>query len=452
MMQSIRDTLGAIATGKSSAQALIDQAQERAQANAHLNPIAYVDWDSARQQARERDEAVRRGLACGALHGIPVSVKDLYVVDGMPTRAGTAAALPDLGAREGSAVRRLRAAGAVLFAKTNMHEIALGATGENAFTGDVCNPLRPMHQAGGSSSGAAVCVATGIGLAGLGSDTGGSIRIPAAFCGVTGFKPSYGAIPLDGALTLSWTCDHAGPLARSVADCALLYEVMARRRAGHGRVARHPRLGVPAAWLHARLDPQVRELFEGTLAALRAAGAEVLEVDAPLLASAWPNYSPLARAEAAWVHRAALAAGGAGFSEAVLAPLRAGEKVSAAEYIAALQARAALTRQLAQVLAGIDALVLPTSPVPAPLRGQTEVALEGGTMSVREAVLGQTLPFSFCGLPALSLPFAALAGLPLGLQVVGRTDGDPALLALGSWLEQHVSANSREAARAAPGE
>ena len=145
MMQSIRDTLGAIATGKSSALALIDQAQERAQANAHLNAIAYVDWDSARQQARERDEAVRRGLPCGALHGIPVSVKDLYVVDGMPTRAGTAAALPDLGAREGSAVGRLRAAGAVLFAKTNMHEIALGATGENAFTGDVCNPLRALH-------------------------------------------------------------------------------------------------------------------------------------------------------------------------------------------------------------------------------------------------------------------------------------------------------------------
>ncbi|MBW6493283.1 MAG: amidase [Burkholderiaceae bacterium] len=444
-MQSIRDTVNDIAAGKSSALALIEQAQERAQANSHLNPIAYVDWGHARQQARERDQAVRLGLPCAALHGIAVSVKDLYLVDGMPTRGGTAAALPGLGEHEGSAVGRLRAAGAVLFAKTNMHEIALGATGENAFTGDVCNPLRPLHQAGGSSSGAAVCVATGIGLAGLGSDTGGSIRIPAAFCGVTGFKPSLGAIPLDGALALSWTCDHAGPLARSVADCALLYEVMAQRRAGHGRIARHPRLGVPAAWLHGRLHPQVREAFEGTLAVLRAAGAEVVEVDAPLLASAWSNYTPLVRAEAAWVHRAALAAGGAGFSEAVLVPLRAGEKISAAEYIAALQGRGALTAQLGQVLSGIDALVLPTSPVPAPLRGQTEVALEGGTMSVREAVLGQTLPFSFCGLPALSLPFGAIDGLPLGLQVVGRADGDPALLALGSWLEQRISAGKGEA-------
>ncbi len=442
MMQSIDDTVGSITAGKLSALELIEEACLRAQANRELNPIAYVDWDAAREQARARDQAVRRGEHCGELHGIPVSVKDLYLVDGMPTKGGTAAALPDLGEHEGSAVARLRAAGAVLFAKTNMHEIALGATGENAFTGDVCNPLRPQHQAGGSSSGAAVCVATGIGMAGLGSDTGGSIRIPAAFCGITGFKPTYGAIPLDGALALSWTCDHAGPLARSVSDCALLYEVMAQRRVGHGRVARHPRLGVPAAWLRGRLHPQVRELFAGTLAALRAAGAQVEEFDVPLLGSAWTNYSPLVRAEAAWVHRAALGAGGAGFSEAVLAPMRAGEQVSAIDYIAALQARAALAAQLDQVLAGIDALVLPTAPVPAPLRGQTEVAVEGGTMSVREAVLGQTLPFSFCGLPALSLPFAAIDGLPLGLQVVGRTDSDPALLALGTWLEQRVSAGS----------
>ena len=157
MMQSIRDTLTDIATGKSSALALIDQAQERAQANSHLNPIAYVDWDKARQQARERDQALRLGLPCGALHGIPISVKDLYVVDGMPTRGGTAAALPQLGEHEGSAVARLRAAGAVLFAKTNMHEIALGATGENSWTGDVRNPYDPARQAGGSSSGSGCC-------------------------------------------------------------------------------------------------------------------------------------------------------------------------------------------------------------------------------------------------------------------------------------------------------
>src|SRR5690606_16378152 len=138
---------------------------------------------------------------------LPVSIKDLFNVRGMPTRAGTRAPLPELSSTEATLVTRLRDAGAVIFAKTNMHEIALGATGENRWTGDVSNPFDPSRQSGGSSSGAGVAVATGIGLAGIGSDTGGSVRIPAAFCGVTGFKPSFGAIPLDGGLHLSWTCD-----------------------------------------------------------------------------------------------------------------------------------------------------------------------------------------------------------------------------------------------------
>ena len=155
--------------------------------------------------------------------------------------------LPDFGG-EAVAVTRLRDAGALPFAKTNLHEIALGATGENPHTGDVKNPFDPSRQAGGSSSGAAVATAVGIGFAGLGSDTGGSVRIPAAFCGVVGFKPTYGAIPLGGALHLSWTCDHAGPLARSVDDAALLYEAMSGRRTEHGTVARRPRFAVPAAW------------------------------------------------------------------------------------------------------------------------------------------------------------------------------------------------------------
>ncbi len=439
-MQSIRAAVRATLAGEESALALLEAARARAAENVHLNPIACADWEGAREQAVRLDGMRSRGDPCGPLHGIPISIKDLYVVDGMPTRGGTQAALPDLGAREGSAVARLRAAGAVIFAKTNMHEIALGATGENPHTGDVCNPLRPQYQAGGSSSGAAVCVATGIGMAALGSDTGGSVRIPAAFCGVTGFKPSFGAIPLDGALALSWSCDHAGVLAGSVADSALLYEVLAQRRAGHGRVARHPRLGVPAAWLRGRLHPQVRACFERLLAALRAAGAELCEVNPSLLPDAWTHYTPLVRAEAAWVHRAALAAGGAGFSDLVIGPLRAGMTIGAAEYIAALQARAALAAQFDAVFAGIDALVLPTAAVPTPLRGQTEVEVEGGKTSVREAVLGQTLPFSYCGLPALSLPFDAIDSLPLGLQVVGRANADAALLALGAWLEQRIGA------------
>ena len=200
--------------------------QARAQTHADLNPFAWVDWERAAAQAdAAQAEAKALGvsaLAARALQGVFVSVKDLFNLDGAPTHAGSRAALPDLGGQS-AVVNRLRAAGAIVFAKTNMHEIALGATGENRWTGDVKNPHDPARQAGGSSSGSGVAVACGIGSASIGSDTGGSVRIPAAFCGVVGFKPTYGAIPLDGALGLSWTCDHAGPLANSVDDAAIVY-------------------------------------------------------------------------------------------------------------------------------------------------------------------------------------------------------------------------------------
>jgi aspartyl-tRNA(Asn)/glutamyl-tRNA(Gln) amidotransferase subunit A len=437
-MPTIIETADAIARRAVSAQALIESAQQQAARAADLNPIAYVDWPAVLAEAKRLDAEAAAGRRRGPLHGIPVSIKDLFAVGGMPTCAGTRAALPPFDRDEAELVSRLRAAGALVFAKTNMHEIALGATGENRWTGDVKNPFDPARQSGGSSSGAAVAVATGIGLAGIGSDTGGSVRIPAAFCGVTGFKPSFGAIPLDGALHLSWTCDHAGPLARSVDDCAQLFEAMAGRRVAHGAVARRPRLAVPVSWLRGRLQPSVREHFERLLATLATRGAELADIDLPMLAQAWQCYTPIVRAEAAWVHRAALAAGGTGFSELVLPALNAGRALGATDYIDALKTRERVRVALDAVLAGTDALILPTSAVLPPLRGQDAIEVEGGRTTVREAVLGQTLPFSLCGLPTLSIPVGLVAGLPVGLQAVGRRDGDAALLALGRWLEEGV--------------
>ncbi|RPH60850.1 MAG: amidase [Burkholderiales bacterium] len=437
-MPTIIETARTIARQTATAQGLIESAQLQATRAADLNPIAYVDWSAALEEARRLDAEARAGRLRGPLHGIPVSIKDLFAVRGMPTQAGTRAPLPPLGRDEAELVWRLRAAGALVFAKTNMHEIALGATGENRWTGDVRNPFDPARQSGGSSSGAAVAVATGIGMAGVGSDTGGSVRIPAAFCGVTGFKPSYGAIPLDGALGLSWTCDHAGPLACCVDDCAVLFEVMARRRVAHGVVARRPRLAVPRAWLQGRLQPPVRERFERVLEALAKHAAELADVAAPSLALAWQCYTPIVRAEAAWVHRAALAVGAPGFSDLVLPALQAGRTIAASGYIDALKARERACAELDALLAGVDALILPTSAVLPPLRGQEEIEVEGGRTTVRQAVLGQTLPFSLCGLPALTIPVGLVEGLPMGLQVVGRRDADAALLALGRWLEASV--------------
>lgn len=430
---SIAELVGAMRSSRGGARALIDQALEAAQRFASLNAVAWVDWDSARRDADRLDEEAAAGRLRGPLHGIPVTIKDLYVVEGMPTGGGTRARLPPLG-NEATLVTRLRQAGALLFAKTNMHEIALGATGENVWTGDVCNPQDPSRQAGGSSGGSGVAVATGIGVASIGSDTGGSVRIPAAFCGVVGFKPSFGAVPLDGALPLSWTCDHPGPLARNVADAALLHEVMSGRRLAPAAVPRRPRLAVPRHWLHGRLSLATREWFERILATLRER-ADIIDVPTPLMPGAIGAYTTIVRAEAAFVHREALAAGGEGFSEQTLLPLRAGLEVSAQAYLLAMHERQAVQRELDAILAGCDAMLTPTTTVPAPLRGQTEVDVEGGRLTVREAVLGQTLPFSFVGVPTLSIPWGRIDGLTGALQVVARRDGDASLLTLGAWLE-----------------
>lgn len=446
MIRTIASALAQTTGEKPRAQALIEEARDTAQRIADLNAFAHLDWDAAVAAAAACDRQAKAGGRLGSLHGMPVSIKDLFNVEGMPTYAGTRSPLPELGQGEATLVSRLRAAGAVVFGKTNMHEVALGATGENRWTGDVKNPFDPARQSGGSSSGAGVAAATGVGVGAIGSDTGGSVRIPAAFCGVTGFKPTFGAIPLDGGLYLSWTCDHAGPLAPTVDDCLRLFEVMSGRDMSHGRVARAPRLLVPTEWLRGRLQPAVREHFERACEQLRRAGARIEDVATPLLPKAGGCYTTIVRAEAAWVHRQAMADGGEGFSDLVKPALELGMKVSASEYIDALKERELVCRELSGILQGADALLLPSSAILPPLRGQGEAEVEGGTKIVRDLVLGQNLPFSMCGLPAISLPAGTVSNgwgagtpaLPAGLQLVARRDGDASLLALAAWVETQV--------------
>jgi aspartyl-tRNA(Asn)/glutamyl-tRNA(Gln) amidotransferase subunit A len=428
---------------------LMESAQQAAQKWCSLNALAYVDWQAALQlaQASDDDAAQKRsrGLALGPMHGVPVTVKDLYQVDGMPTRAGTRASLPELSGVQALAVSRMQAAGAVVFAKTNMHEIALGATGENAWTGDVCNPYSAAHQAGGSSSGAAVAVASGIGLIGLGSDTGGSVRIPAAFCGIVGFKPSFGRIPLDGALPLSWTCDHAGPLARRVGQARIAYEVMAGAvPTAYSEIApRALKIGLLPSWEAPRLAQDLAADFAHVQAKMRDLGMQLISLapDASLK-TAWEVYSTIVRAEAAWVHRKVLAddrAAQEGFSAGVLAPLRAGRGLNAQDYLDAMQRRARARLEINSALEEVDVIITPTSAVYPPLRGQETVNLAlGRAMSVREAVLGQTMPFSLYGLPTLSLPWhqtIAARGFPLGLQIIGKPGADSQVLDISQTLE-----------------
>jgi aspartyl-tRNA(Asn)/glutamyl-tRNA(Gln) amidotransferase subunit A len=410
---------------------LVNVSQARAAYEQHLdlNAWAHTDWGGAQAQIAAASQKQ------SPVAGLLVGVKDLFNVDGMPTKAGTKAKLPTLGKGESPLVTRLKEGGAIIVGKTNMHEVALGATGENVHTGDVKNPHDPLRQAGGSSSGSAVAVATGQCDCALGIDTGGSVRIPAAFCGVVGFKPTFGVLSLEGGLYLSPTCDHAGILAKTVSQCREVFEYLAQPSAPTS-LGRKPKFCVPDDWLSGRLDDCVRELFDVFLAKI-AALVEVDSVPTPNLFSAFTCYSPIVRAEGAHVHREVLSdehAPGAGFSDLVLPALRLGQKVTAQEYLQARQTRREVRDELDALLNAYDVMLLPTSPVIAPLRGQTDVQVEGGVMSVREAVLGQTLPFSLCGLPAISVPFGLLKGMPIGLQIVGARGKDTQVLAFAEWL------------------
>jgi aspartyl-tRNA(Asn)/glutamyl-tRNA(Gln) amidotransferase subunit A len=428
-----------IAQGGSSL-ALVNRALELTEQKSELNVFAHLDANGAREAASDLDLEAKTGRFRGPLHGVPITIKDLFNVAGMPTRAGTRAMLPEAfqnPTQDALAVSRLRTAGAVILGKVNMHEIALGITGENAWTGDVKNPCDPSRQAGGSSSGSAASVAARIAFASLGSDTGGSIRIPASFCGCVGFKPSFGLVPLEGALHLSMNCDHAGPLTRTVADAHVMFEVLSAQRLPLQKLetVNGLKFGVPRSWLEGRLGLAVRAGFEALLERLRLAGATVIDVQPRSLELVNAAYSPLVRAEAAFVHRQSLKNEPQGFSMVVRAPLELGIKIGAGEYLEALEFRRAVIAGLAEVFSECDALLLPAAPLPASKRGTITVMLESGPQTHRNAYIELTAPFSLAGLPTLSLPFMHEDGLPVGLQVVGATGADARVLELGVWLE-----------------
>ncbi len=441
MRSSLVEAASAVREGSVSPVDLVRHALGQAEAHAGLNSLAHLDAEGALAAAAELTREARSGRLRGPLHGIPVTVKDLFAVSGMPTRGGTRGPLPPFDVAEAPAVGRLRRAGAIVLAMTNMHEIGMGISGENPVTGDVENPHDPARQAGGSSGGSAAAVAVGIGFASLGSDSGGSIRIPAALCGVVGFKPTYGAVPADGALMFGSTHGHAGPLTRSAADARVVYEVLAdvhgRRPAG---LPGRPRLGVPRRYLDGALGPEVRSAFEQLLDRLRALGARPEDVEPPHLESALDAFTPVSRAEAAHGFRAMTTADLEAFSPPVRAALEQGRALSATAYLEARRLRRLVRAGLDETLGRVDALLLPTTPVPAPLRGTAQVSLESGDVPQRTAFLRLTVPFNITGLPALSVPFARAGGvLPLGVQIVTARGRDLEALDLGTWLEAHLA-------------
>jgi len=398
--------------------------------NPRLNAFILVMADQARQQARAADRELAAGHDRGPLHGVPISVKDLYDIRGTATTAASRVRDGHVAARDAATIAHLRQAGAVFVGKTNLHEFAFGTTNDDSAFGPARNPHDPSRSPGGSSGGSAASVAAGMALATLGTCTGGSIRIPAAACGIVGLKPSFGEISTDGIVPLSRTFDHAGPLTQTVADASLVYHGL-RGDAGAVPPAPMPvsglRLAVPRRYFCDLLDDEVRARFEEALARLRGAGAHVSDVDIHHASAIAPVYLVVVLAEAAAYHAATLDSMPEQYTAPVRLRLEMGRYVLGEDYVRALAGREVLRREVDASLAQHDALVLPTLPIPAPPIGATSVKVGATTEPVRNLMLRLTQLFNVTGHPAISLPIGTTSSeLPCGIQLVGcraQTDG-----------------------------
>jgi aspartyl-tRNA(Asn)/glutamyl-tRNA(Gln) amidotransferase subunit A len=423
--------------GTLSSESLVDACLARMAArNETLRAFVAVTADSARAEARQADAELAGGYDRGPLHGIPVALKDLIDQAGVPTTAGSHVAPTTPAAADAVVTGRLRAAGAVLVGKTNLHEYAFGTTSEDSAFGAVRHPLDPTRSAGGSSGGSAAAVLDGMAIASVGTDTGGSVRIPSACCGLVGLKPSFGEVPVDGVVPLSTTLDHVGPIARTVADAAAMHAVLARvvPRDLNPPPPSRLRLGRLRGYFEELLDAGVRAAYEEALARLAASGVTLRDVTVPHAADMPAVYLHIVLPEAAAWHAPTLERCPERYTPNVRTRLEMGRYVLAEDYLRALAARRAITREIDGALDGLDALVLPTLPIVAPVVGEETVAEGDRREPVRAAMLRLTQPFNLSGNPALALPCGEASGLPASLQLVGRPARTWRLLEVGAAL------------------
>ena len=411
--------------------------------NPRLNAFILVMADDALRRAREADQELAAGHDRGPLHGVPISIKDLLDIRGVPTTAASRVREGHVADRDAPAIVHLRQAGAVLIGKTNLHEFAFGTTSEDSAFGPVRNPHDPARSPGGSSGGSAVSVAAGMALATIGTDTGGSIRIPAAACGLVGLKPSLGEVSIEGVVPLSRTLDHVGPLAASVADASIVYHALlgdARTTPPVPMPIHGLRLAVPRPYFCDLLDNHVRARFEGALDRLRTAGAHVDEIEIRHAADIAAVYLHIALGDAAAYHAATLETVPERYTRPVRLRLEMGRYIMAEDYVRALAGRHILTREVDAALSQHDALVLPTLPIPAPLLGASSVQVGTTTESVRNLMLRLTQPFNVTGHPAISIPSGqTTAGLPCGVQLVGCRMQTDALLKVALACEPQIT-------------
>jgi aspartyl-tRNA(Asn)/glutamyl-tRNA(Gln) amidotransferase subunit A len=406
--------------------------------NPTLNAYLHLDLEGARAEAAEVEaiELARGGEPDPrrSLAGMPICVKDIVDVAGMPTTAGGAEWVrrPD---RDATVVARLRAAGAIVVGKGNTNEFACGIDGRNPHKGDCRNPWDPTRLTGGSSSGPAAAVAGGLAEAAIGTDTSGSIRVPAALCGVVGIRPTRGLVPTDGVVPLAWSLDAVGPLAKDVAGAAHVLGLMTGRDSPSPRPeVRGMRLGL-ATELLAICEEPVAEAIGLAVEALREGGAEIVEVALPDLARANAIHRivqccEVAAAHASWFERQRDL-----YAPEVRARIEPGYALGADAYLRAQRHRRLFTGEFAAAIDGLDALLAPTVPVLAPPIEAEELTIRGERRRTRTALLSCAMPFSQLDGPAVSVPIGLREGLPVGLQVIGRPHAEETVLRVAATAE-----------------
>ena len=435
------------------------------QFDSDIQAFITVTREQAYEEAEKAENEQRTGLFRSPLHGVPIAIKDLIAVKDVHMTAGSKVLADYVPQEDATVVEQLRRAGAVIVGKTNTHEFAYGT-----YTPPTRNPWDLARIAGGSSGGSAAALAAGMCPGAIGSDTGGSIRIPSACCGITGLKPTYGRVSTYGVIPLSWSLDHVGPMGRNAEDCAILFDAVARYdprdpnsvsgppgkasatliggTEGRGLISLQGiRLGVPSESFVSPLDPEVRAAWRAALLVLQEEGAELVDVE--LQRPTIDTYRTIQMPEASLAHmeRGWLTKRLDDYGEKTRSLLLQGKTIPAVDYLRAQQQRRAFSSNLRSIMQGFNALVLPTIPMPAILIEQaaTEILIDGVTQNATVALLRLTMPFNLAGLPAISLPCGFSAGgLPIGLQIAGKPFEESMILRIAHAYQQLTDWHHRE--------
>ncbi|SOC44499.1 amidase [Ureibacillus acetophenoni] len=422
--------------------------------NSTYNAFITVCEEEALEAAQLAEEEIGNGNIKGPLHGVPVAIKDVIFTEGIRTTMGSKifeSFVPDFNA---TVVQKLKDAGAIIIGKTHTHEFAYGPTGDRSFVGPCRNPYNPDKIPGGSSSGSAVAIVKDMAVAALGTDTGGSIRIPAAACGVVGMKPTFGLVSKFGVYNTAYTLDHAGPMTKTVKDNAIMLNILVgydendphslnKAKEDYARLLGQSIVGKKIAlpsYYFKNIDQEVAKSIEQVIQVYQDLGASIVEVEIPVLQEIAQYQSITIQAEAYAVHEANIRKSGSLYDEELYERLESSKSLPAYQYVLAQQKKAELINKFNEVFNSVDILLTPTLPILPTDINQREVTIGSYNESVRSAVLRLAAPTNYTGNPGLSVPSGLSAtGLPIGFQLIGKHESEAIIYQFGNAYEQYIN-------------